>query len=298
MSDSLLHTLLATTDLSAASSRSSLRAAMLAKQVGAQLELVHVLEKSALDELQQLYGQDYEVIQKNIRTQARKELSRLTSQLTKTLGKNVECHLVAGEVLESILAQVKTLDAKILVLGERGVGGFVRQLLLGTTTERLMRLSTCPVLVVKRPPREAYRSVIVPVDFSPWSIRAIHLARAVAPKAELTLLHAYEVPFEYKMRIAWEKEGVIRRYRETARQEAETHLHKVAEEAGVSTIGCNFILVRGNATHHILEQEEEQGADLIILGKHGIGMVEELLLGSCAKQIATQSLCDVLIANH
>ena len=172
MKDSL-HTLLATTDLSAASSRSTLRAAMLAKQVGAQLDLVHVLEKSALDELQQLYGQDYEVIQNNIRSQTRKELSRLTSQLTKTLGKNVGRYLIEGEVLESILAQMKTLNANILVLGERGVGGFVRQLLLGTTTERLMRLSLCPVLIVKRPPREAYQSVIVPVDFSPWSIRAI-----------------------------------------------------------------------------------------------------------------------------
>ena len=88
MSDSP-HTLLATTDLSAASSRSTLRAAMLAKLVGAQLDLVHVLEKSALDELQQLYGQDYEVNTKNnIRSQTRKKkLSRLTSQLTKTLGK-------------------------------------------------------------------------------------------------------------------------------------------------------------------------------------------------------------------
>ena len=176
--------------------------------------------------------------------------------------------------------------------------GFVRQLLLGTTTERLVRMSLCPVLVVKRPPREAYQSVIVPVDFSPWSVKAIHLARTIAPKAEFTLLHAYEVPFEYKMRVASEKEEVIRRYRETARQEAETHLHKVAEEEGISTIGCNFILVRGNATHHILEQEEEQGADLIVLDKHGLGMVEELLLGSCTKQIATQSLCDVLVANH
>ena len=58
MMSSKLRTLLAATDLSAASSRSALRAAMLANQIGAQLELVHVLLKSALDELQQLYGQD------------------------------------------------------------------------------------------------------------------------------------------------------------------------------------------------------------------------------------------------
>ena len=195
---------------------------------------------------------------------------------------------------------MKTLNANILVLGERGVGGFVRQLLLGTTTERLIasELVSDPYCKKRSHHEKAYQSVIVPVDFSPWSIRAIQLARAIAPKAKLTLLHAYEVPFEYKMRIAWEKENVIRRYRDTARQEAETRLQKAADEAGIFATGCNFIVVRGNATHHILEQEEEQGADLIVLGKHGLGMVEELLLGSCTKQIATQSLCDVLVANH
>ena len=80
--------------------------------------------------------------------------------------------MVLGEVLEGITAQVKTLDADLLIIGTHGTN-FVRQLLLGTTAERLLRKTLRPVLTVKQPPRRNYQSVLVPIDFSPWSQSAI-----------------------------------------------------------------------------------------------------------------------------
>ena len=237
-------------------------------------------------------------MQNSIRSQIKEESSRLVGHLAETYGENAGCHLVEGEVLESIMAQVDTLNASILILGERNVGGSVRHLLLGVITERLMRLSLCPVLIVKRPPREAYRSVIVPIDFSPWSLRAIHLAQAVAPDAKFILLHAYEIPFEDKMRATWEKEKTIRRYRDIAHRKADDRLRQTAVDTGISAANCNFIVARGNPISLILDQEDEQGADLIVLGKHGLGMTEELLLGGRTKQVATQALCDVLVADR
>ena len=43
------------------------------------------------------------------------------------------------------------------------------------------------------------------------------------------------------------------------------------------------VAIHGDAAPQILEQGEEQGADLIVFGKHGMGMAEELLLGSVTK---------------
>ena len=51
-----LHTLLVATDLSAPSRFTAQRAAMLAQQIGAKLEFVHVLDKKELNELQRLLG--------------------------------------------------------------------------------------------------------------------------------------------------------------------------------------------------------------------------------------------------
>lgn len=292
-----LRTLLAATDLSAPSRHTAQRAAMLAQQIGARLELVHVLQQSALDELRELFKKDGEALQENIRSQTKKELTRLTDDLAVVLGRSADCHLIEGIVLEAIMAQVEVLDADLLVIGARGTG-FIRQLLIGSTAERLLRMTQRPVLTVKQPPREAYQNVLVPIDFSSWSQSAIQLALTVAPQAEIVLMHAYEVPFEGKMHIAGEKEEMILHYRNIARKEANARLSQVASDAKLARANWCSIVVHGDAARRILEQEEKQGADLIVLGKHGLGMAEELLLGSRTKYVLAHARCDVLVATH
>ena len=292
-----LRTLLAATDLSAPSRHTAQRAAMLAKQIGARLELVHVLQQSALDELRELFKKDGEALQENIRSQTKKELTRLTDELATVLGRCADCHLVEGLVLEAIMAQAEVLNADLLVIGSRG-SGVMRQLIMGATAERLLRMSQRSVLTVKQPPRGVYQSVLVPIDFSSWSQSAIQLALAVAPKAELVLMHVYEVPFEGKMRIAGEKEETIMHYRNIARKEANARLSQIASDAELAKANWRSIVARGDAARCILEQEEKQGADLIVLGKHGLGMVEELLIGGRTKYILDQARCDVLVAHR
>lgn len=57
------------------------------------------------------------------------------------------------------------------------------------------------------------------------------------------------------------------------------------------------MLSHGDAAPSILEQEEEQGADLIVLGRHGAGMAEELLMGGVTKQVLLHARYDVLVAS-
>ncbi len=292
-----LHTLLAATDLSAPSHFTAQRAAMLARELGAKLELVHVLQQNALDEMRELFKKDGEALQENIRLQTKKELYQLADSLAETLGSKAGCHQVEGLVLEGIMAQVESLSADLLIIGARGTG-FIRQILLGSTAERLLRMTMRPVLTVKQPPRAAYQSVLVPIDFSPWSLNAIQLAQMVAPQAELIVMHAYEVPFESKLRIAGEKEDTILRYREMARQKAGSRLSQTVSDAGMDEANWRSIVLRGDAGRRILEQEEKQGADLIVLGKHGLGMVEELLLGGRTRHVLAHARCDVLVANR
>ncbi len=292
-----LHTLLATTDLSAPSRHASLRAAMLAQQTGARLELVHVIEKKAIEELQRWLGGAGEALQERIRSQAREALVQLAADIGEPLGVSVGHHLAEGPVLERILAHADNLDASLLVAGAHGTR-FMHHWLLGATAERLLRKTVRPVLVVKQPPRDAYQSVLVPVDFSPWSEGAVRLAQAVAPQARIVLMHAFEAPFEAKLRFAGVEEDVIHRYRTKARQDALTRLDKTAADASIATDNCRPVVIYGDAAFSILEQEEERGADLIVLGKHGTSITEELLLGSVTKHVLAQSRCDVLVARR
>jgi len=56
--------------------------------------------------------------------------------------------------------------------------------------------------------------------------------------------------------------------------------------------------VHGTATLRILEHEQTMDADLIVMGKHGQSMMEELLLGSVTRHVLTHSASDVLITGH
>ncbi len=142
----------------------------------------------------------------------------------------------------------------------------------------------------------------MPIDFSPWSLNALRLAPLIAPKAKLTLLHVYEAPFENKMRIAGEKEETIRHYQDKVRQEAKARLQKTATDAGITMENWQSMILHGDVRDRVHEQEVEQDFDLIILGKHGlgvgVGVAEEFILGSNTRQILIHARCDVLVARY
>jgi CPA2 family monovalent cation:H+ antiporter-2 len=91
---------------------------------------------------------------------------------------------------------------------------------------------------------------------------------------------------------------VIHRYRIGARDEALKKLHLCAAQSGLSVGNYRAVAVHGDAAPRILEQEEEEGADLLVVGKHGLGMTEELLLGSVTKHVIAEARCDVLVGQR
>lgn len=293
----VLRCLLAATDLSAPSRHAAQRAALLARDAGARLELLHVVEAGALAQLRHLLGQQAEPVAERLLAEAREELARLAADVGAPLGVSPGVHLASGPVLQEITDQADALGADLLVVGARGAG-FMRNFLLGTTAERLLRKTLRPLLLVRQVPHERYRRVLVPVDFSPWTQPAMRMARAVAPDAEIVLLHAYQVPFEGKLRFAGVDDAEILRYRAAAAREAQENLRQALREAGWSPDGVHLLALHGEAASCILEQEEERDVDLIVMGKHGKGITEELLLGSVTKHILAGARCDVLVAQR
>lgn len=150
------------------------------------------------------------------------------------------------------------------------------------------------MLVVKQAPRGQYRTVLVPVDFSASSIRSIRHAQAIAPHAEIVLLHAFEEPFEGHLRYAGVDEEVINHYRVVAKQEATRKIRALSVDAGLPP--TRLIVIHGDPSLRIIEQEQEQDCDLIVMGKHSESVLEELLVGSVTKHVLADSQCDVLVS--
>lgn len=289
--------ILAATDLSAPARHAVDRAFSIAAEAGAGLDITHVVSQHALDTLLRMLGVQAPPIARHILDDAREALAQLGSELGHAHGVSAAIHVAAGTALRTILEQADAVDADLLVLGARGED-YLRHLLLGTTAERLLRRTLRPLLIVKQTPQVPYRRVLVPVDFSPWSAQSLRLARTWAPRAELVLLHAFEAPFESKLRFVGVDDETIERYRVTARRDAIARLDALVAEAGLQPADVSYGVHHGDPSRVILRQEQEQDCDLIVMGKHGQGAMEELLLGSVTKHILSESACDVLVASH
>lgn len=283
------------TDFSALAGHAVARAFQLAGHNGAVLTLAHVLNGRVLDQLRSLLGVDAAPVEQRLR-------DSVAVAIHTQIGA-VDCHgvaadvqLLTGEIIATLLREADRVDAGLMVLGAVGES-VARRFVLGATVERLLQKTTRPLLVVRQPAEVAYRKVLVPVDFSAWSLPTLHMARAVAPDARLVLMHAYEVPFESQLSFAGLEKGIMQTYRTEARLRADMQLKELVAAAGLPA-GCyETRLKHGPAVSMIEHSMAHEGCDLVVMGKHGRGWVEEMLMGSATQHLVQEARIDVLVTS-
>ncbi len=290
----VLGPVLVATDFSAHARHAADRAARVAQEASSPLTLMHVLAGDALAQLRGWLGAAG-VAEQLMRDEAQRQLRQLADELRASRHVAVDLHEAAGAVLDEIVREAEALQAGLIVTGARGAG-FLRRLVLGTTSERLMNRTTRPLLVVRQTAHEPYRRVLVPVDFSPWSLDALAIARRVAPNAQFVVMSAFEVPFESKLRFAGIEPAMIEHYRERARTDATQRAHALAAQAGLKAGHWQPCIVEGDASLRIVEKEQEFDCDLVVMGKQGRSATVDLLLGSTTKHVLAEGSADVLVS--
>lgn len=294
----MTRTLLAATDFSAPARHALERAAQLAQSCpDTRLTLAHVVSAGALDTLRRLLPAEAGGAESALVARAEQQLAELASTLAARHGCAIDTMLARGDALTVLSELADAHEAELLVLGARGAH-FMRELLVGTTTERLLRKTRRPLLAVKQRAQAPYRRVLAPVDFSPHAAAAINAAHAWLPDAEFVLLNVFAVELESTFRLAGLGDDLIHAYRAQAREAATAAMNTFVASLNVPAARLSRVFVHGAATLRIIEHEQSLDADLIVMGKRGQSMVEELLLGSVTKHVLAQSGCDVFIASH
>lgn len=289
-----LRHILAATDLSNASAQALDRGFLIAGSAGARYTILYALGLDDLAPLRVLLGERAGDVSRKISEDARERLMELISDSGPARDVKAELRLEHGIPAVAIPAFAEANGIDLLLLGAHG-SGFLQRMALGSTTSRLLRRSKCPVLVVKQEAHRKYRRALVAVDFSPGSENTIRVARAVAPDADIVLLHVFDVPFAGKMQFAGVGEDLIRQHRVEARERATRQLHELARSAGLAGTDYSGLVDHGDATRQIVEHEENGRCDLVVMGKHGTHVTEDLLLGSATKRVLAQSRSDVLV---
>lgn len=289
------HILIAT-DLSSHAGRAETRAAMLAQSLGAgKLTLIHVVPSLPLEALTSIFERTPLETEQKLVDAARAELAERAGRLGAKFGIATGTAVRIGRPHVEIAAEAEALDAGLVVVGGYGAH-LVRELFLGATAEKVLRKCRRPVLVVKQEPFSAYKRLLVPVDFSPSSARALDWAQAVGQDAETTVAHVYEAPYESTLRYAGVEDKVLEDYQAAARQQAQDALRAFLEPRRAAGTGFLQRMLHGHPAAGIRELAEEMRPDLIVMGKHGQSEIEELLLGSVTKHVLFETHCDMLVA--
>lgn len=289
-----MRTIIAATDFSDEARYAAERAAIVAKEQRAHLRLLHVLSSSALSDVRNLFQTPTDVEAKLI-DDAGRMLNEVAADISRKTGVMGSTDVKVGQAVTEILSATESAD--LLVVGAHGESS-LHDLILGTTAERL--LSTCkrPMLVAKCPPKTRYQRVLVPVDFSSYSASALTMASLIAPNARMTLVHAFRVPFEGKLRMVGASEDDIRQYGEEEQRAAEKKIWDLIRDSHIDVDQVSYVVERGDPSPVILTKAEELSSDLIVMGKHGQSWIEDLFLGSTTHHVLARSECDVLVVQE
>lgn len=276
--------LLCATDFSADAGAALKRATMLAAEHDASLEVLHVVAHESLDALRQ-WVPDPLGFGERLVAALRGELERCAAGAAQTA-------VVVGDVTQTILQRAGSAD--LLVIGAHGTNP-LKDLMLGTTAERLTGQCTTPTLVVRVPPERAYSKVLVGLDLLPGSEAAMAAALEFAGTATLIAAHAFDVPFEGMLARAGVAEPLIDEQRLRAHQAA---FEKIATlSRAVSGDASRFLALaeRGHPAKVLVDQQAKAGADLVVLRKRRRSRVEAVLLGSVTRHVLGDVASDVLL---
>jgi nucleotide-binding universal stress UspA family protein len=282
-----IRSILAATDFSAGADRAVHRAARLARELDARLQLVHVVSDAQLAEFRTLLGEGQDASASVVG-----EAQRLMDAAAARIGPGTRAVVLVGNLPAAI--KDTAIDHDLIVLGAHGESG-IREAILGSTAERLILNAERAALVVKREPGTEYRRVIVPCEYAPPARRALELALEVAPKARITLVHAYEVEFEsaiWRAALAADRVAAARKD-----AEARTHAWLLNLLRGLEGTGnVDVRAVHGKPHRVISGLARSEAADLVVMGKQGRSLAGQLFMGSVTRTFLAEAPCDVLVA--
>jgi len=138
------------------------------------------------------------------------------------------------------------------------------------------------------------RTVLCPTDFSDVSARAETYAAALARHYDASL-HLLHVDPPMPVMAPYGEIPVDARMFEEQREVAEAELVKAGERARAGGLTVETTMKGGHPAREILALADRAQADMLVIGTHGRGGVEHLLLGSVAEKIMRKAACPVLV---
>ncbi len=276
--------LLAATDFSTRSQRALQRAGLLARDRGAELTLVHVVDDDQPPDLVALE-----------RREAERILGEQIGAIAELRGLRLHALVGEGDPFDGILRAAASTTADLVVMGAPRKQ-LLRDIFVGTTIERVIRTGPFPVLMVNKEVEQPYRSALAAVDMSDPSVNAIRTGRTLGlpAGARLALVHAFEPLAKGQMFYAGLSQDTIDGYVADERVRATKKLTAFLEANGLDDHRRLMRVEEGAPFAVISTAVEQLKPDVLIMGTHGRSGIAKALLGSVAEEVLRSLDVDIL----
>ena len=140
---------------------------------------------------------------------------------------------------------------------------------------------------------QMFKNIVLAVDGSEYSLRALEYARSLAEnyRAGLWLVHVFSNTSDLLGYQDFEK---LYARRKSAGQ---TILDETLKKLKDSSLDVHAELAEGSDAEAILTLAEKHEADLIVMGTRGFGAVKGLMVGSVSRKVIHLSSCPVMVVH-
>ena len=264
-------------------------AAALAKRSGAEILLTHIVEPFPLS---LRMGFPTVPVQKLLD----EAVSHTNTQLADLVARpeyaslRIETDAHVGKPFVELITTCRRWHGDLIVVGAptHDLDRF-----LGSTTERVVRKASTPVLVAKQPLTTEPKTILVPTDFSPASKPAAEEALTLVQGfgGQIIFLHVLDMSYIYPVGIGGQAFVPPPLTVQDFELDWQDFLHDLPLGGGLQ---WEKKTREGHAAQTITKTAEELNADLIVIGTHGRTGLTHILLGSVAERVVRTAACSVL----
>ncbi|MFA5456172.1 MAG: universal stress protein [Synergistaceae bacterium] len=257
---------------------------------------ISTLDPQKVEKITLLHVIDERFGKRNI-SEDEKQVFEKAQKGLKELGFSVEPLILTGVPFDEIVNESKKRKVSLIVTGA-GNNPKWKDFLFGETVERVLELSSLPVMVCRENDhgRHIFRHLLIGIDFSNGSYNAVKAVKSIVEHKlteieKITLIHVHEkTTMDILMRYA-AKEQIDREI--SIEKDRLDEICSSLSELGIKEV--NVAMPIGRPAEEIIKTVKTIGPSLIIIGAQGTGDPVMCRIGATALRIAQFASSSVLI---
>lgn len=213
--------------------------------------------------------------------QQRELLNNIHSALDNLSELEVNLQIIEGKPQRKLLTTIQEELPDLLVLGQKQLGGGS-----GIIAQRIARKVNSAIWLVSEKANSDIRNILVPVDFSSYSLRALKAAlhlKGELREVKITTLHLIDVPIT-AYRINKNKEEIVQQLRLSAEERYHQFLHRNQ----LAKTDFEFKMLMNddfNIARYVRQIAAKENSDLIITGAKGRSDLNSFVFGSVTEKL-------------